>query len=131
MSLFNTLTTPIFLKEDSDNSQHIARLTELKEKATGKVKDDIAREITLASYGQVGERNIAFELKNSGIPMVVIHDLHLQHGNLTAQIDYVVVTRKMIFLIECKNLYGNIEIDNQGNFVRSYCLLYTSPSPRD
>lgn len=120
MSLFNTLTTPIFLKEDSDNSQHIARLTELKEKATGKVKDDIAREITLASYGQVGERNIAFELKNSGIPMVVIHDLHLQHGNLTAQIDYVVVTRKMIFLIECKNLYGNIEIDNQGNFVRSY-----------
>lgn len=120
MSLFNTLATSIFLKEDSDNSQHIARLTELKEKATGKVKDDIAREITLASYGQVGEQNIAFELKNAGMPMYIIHDLRLEFEDLSAQIDYVVVTRKLIFFIECKNLYGNIEIDNQGNFVRSY-----------
>lgn len=120
MSLFTPNMTPIFLKEDSDNTQHIARLKELQDLATGKVKDDIAREITLASYGEVGEQNIAFELKNSGIPMVVIHDLRLEFEDLSAQIDYVVVTRKMIFLIECKNLYGNIEIDNQGNFVRSY-----------
>lgn len=120
MSLFNTQSTPIFLKEESTTTQQIARLKELHDKATGKVKDDIAREITLASYGEVGERNIAFELKNAGIPMVVIHDLHLQHGDLTAQIDYVVVTRKLVFFIECKNLYGNVDIDNQGNFVRSY-----------
>lgn len=51
--------------------------------------------------------------------MVIIHDLRLEFEDLTAQIDYV-VTRKLIFLIECKNLYGNIDIDNQGNFVRSY-----------
>lgn len=120
MSLFTPNTSPIFLKEDSTTSQHIARLKELHDKATGKVKDDIAREITLTSYGEVGERNIAFELKNAGIPMVVIHDLHLQHGDLSAQIDYVVVTRKLVFFIECKNLYGNVDIDNQGNFVRSY-----------
>ena len=34
--------------------------------------------------------------------MVIIHDLHLQHEDLTAQIDYVVVTRKLVFFIECK-----------------------------
>lgn len=120
MSLFTPNATPIFLKEDSDTSRQIARLKELHEQATGKLKDEIAREITLASYGEVGEKNIAFELKNSGMPMVIIHDLHLQHEDLTAQIDYVVVTRKLVFFIECKNLYGNIDIDNQGNFVRSY-----------
>jgi hypothetical protein len=120
MSLFTPNATPIFLKEDSDTTRQIARLKELHDKATGKVKDDIAREITLASYGEVGEKNIAFELKNAGIPMVIIHDLHLQHEDLTAQIDYVVVTRKLVFFIECKNLYGNVDIDNQGNFVRSY-----------
>ncbi len=54
MSLFTTNATPIFLKEDSDTTQHIARLKELQNQATGKVKDDIAREITLASYGEVG-----------------------------------------------------------------------------
>lgn len=120
MSLFNTLATPIFLKEDSDTTSHITRLKELQDQATGKVKDDIAREITLASYGEVGEHNIAFELKNSGIPMYIIHDLRLEFEDLSAQIDYVVVTRKLIFLIECKNLFGNIDIDNQGNFVRNY-----------
>lgn len=120
MSLFNTQATPIFLKEESTAAEQIARLKELQEKATGKVKDDIAREINLASYGEIGEKNIAFELKNSGMPMYIIHDLHLQFEDLSAQIDYVVVTRKLVFFIECKNLYGNIDIDNQGNFVRSY-----------
>ncbi|WP_303867601.1 NERD domain-containing protein [Acetobacterium wieringae] len=120
MSLFTPNTTPIFLKEDSDTSQQIARLKELHEQATGKLKDDIARELSLVSYGEVGEKNIAFELKNSGMPMVIIHDLRLEFEELSAQIDYVVVTRKLIFFIECKNLYGNIDIDDQGNFVRSY-----------
>lgn len=41
MSLFNTNSTPIFLKEDSDTTSHIARLKELQDQAIGKVKDDI------------------------------------------------------------------------------------------
>ncbi|PKM62065.1 MAG: hypothetical protein CVU99_01010 [Firmicutes bacterium HGW-Firmicutes-4] len=56
MSLFNTQATPIFLKEVSTTAEHIARLKELQEKATGKVKDHIAREINLASYGEIGEK---------------------------------------------------------------------------
>lgn len=120
MALFNKLNTPIFLKEESDTTQYINRLKELQDKATGKVKDDIAREINLANYGEIGEKNIAFELKNSGMPMYIIHDLHLEFEDLSAQIDYVVVTRKLVFFIECKNLFGNIDIDNQGNFVRNY-----------
>jgi superfamily II DNA helicase RecQ len=54
------------------------------------------------------------------MPMVIIHDLRLEFEDLSAQIDYVVVTRKIVFFIECKNLFGNIDIDNQGNFVRRY-----------
>lgn len=78
---------PLFLKEESDISRQIARFKELQEKATGKVKDDIDREITLASYGEVGEKSIAFELKNSGMPMCIIHDLRLEFEDLSAQID--------------------------------------------
>lgn len=29
------------------------------------------------------------------------------------------VTKKICFIIECKNLYGNIEISNAGDFVRT------------
>ena len=53
------------------------------------------------------------------MPMYTIHDLYLRDGDLTSQIDYLVVTRKICFIIECKNLYGNIEIDSQGTFVRT------------
>ncbi|WP_242959497.1 NERD domain-containing protein [Clostridium tertium] len=74
----------------------------------------------IATLGELGENNIAFELKNSGIPMYILHDICLETNELSAQIDYIVVTRKVIFIIECKNLIGNIEINSQGNFIRTY-----------
>lgn len=122
MQLFNKLNKPVFLKEDSDTDIYISRLKELQERSSGKIKDRIDLEIKLASIGQFGEQNIAFELKNSGIPMYILHDIHLEFDGLTAQIDYIIITRKVIFIIECKNLIGNINIDNDGNFIRSYSL---------
>lgn len=50
--------------------------------------------------------------------MLIAHDLYLEKNDLSAQIDYLVVTHKHVFVIECKNLYGNIEIDDKGNFIR-------------
>ncbi len=52
--------------------------------------------------------------------MYVLHDINLEIDGLTAQIDYIVITRKVTFIIECKNLIGNIEIDSNGNFIRTY-----------
>lgn len=53
------------------------------------------------------------------MPMVVLHDIYLEDGDLSAQIDYLVFTRKLCFIIECKNLYGDIEINNAGDFIRT------------
>ena len=63
MGLFDKLNQPEFLKEDSDASQFICRLKELQGKASGAVKDQIDKEIKLASLGEAGEKNIVFELK--------------------------------------------------------------------
>ena len=41
------------------------------------------------------------------------------YDGLTAQIDYLIVTRKQTFVLECKNLYGNIEINTAGDFIRT------------
>lgn len=124
MQLFNKLNKPIFLKEDSDTEEYISRLRRLQEKATGNLKEKIDLEIKLATIGQVGEENIAFELKNSGLPMYILHDIHLEIENLSAQIDYIIVTRKVVIVIECKNLIGNITVDRDGNFIRDYQLGY-------
>lgn len=120
MALFNKLDKPIFLKEESELKYYILKLNELYNKAEGYLKSKIEKEIKIATLGEVGENNIAFELKNSNIPMYVLHDVNLEIDGLTAQIDYIVITRKATFIIECKNLIGNIEIDSQGNFIRTY-----------
>lgn len=120
MALFSKLDRPVFIKEDSDSETYIKKLEELKKRASSEVLEKIEKEIKIASIGLFGENNIAFELKNSGMPLYIIRDLHLEIGDLSAQIDFAVVTRKMTFIIECKNLIGDIEIDNNGNFIRTY-----------
>lgn len=55
--------------------------------------------------------------------MYVIHDIYLESGNMSAQIDYMVFTRKRVYIIECKNLIGDITVDADGNFIRKYELF--------
>lgn len=86
--------------------------------ATGDIKDKIEEQIKYAEAGLSGEKQILFELKNSGIDMFVLHDIHLEIGDLSAQIDFLLITRQHIYIIECKNLFGDIEIDDKGNFIR-------------
>ncbi len=123
MSFFQRKIGPVFLKEDSDAEVFITKMTELANEVDGELKKEIEKEIKLASYGIVGEKNIAFELKNSDIDMYILHDLYFECNDLQAQIDYMIFTRKRVYIIECKNLIGNIEIDNAGNFIRNYELF--------
>lgn len=123
MGLFMKKIGPVFLKETSDTVEFIKKMQELKEKAEGNTRKIVEKQISLARYGEIGESNVAFELKSSGLDMYILHDIYLETESLSAQIDYLVVTRKHIYVIECKNLIGNIEIDNAGNFIRTYELF--------
>ena len=117
-ALFFKYFGPVFIKEDSDAESFIEKMKSLSSRAFGKIKDKIDEQIAIAEAGLKGENQIAFELKNSGMDMLIVHDLYLEKNDLSAQIDFLVITRKHIFVIECKNLYGNIEIDEKGNFIR-------------
>ena len=109
---------PVFIKEDCDAESFIEKMKSRSSRTSGKLKDKIDEQIIIAEAGLKGEKQIAFELKNSGMDMLIMHDLYLEKNDLSAQIDFLVITRKHIFVIECKNLYGNIEIDEKGNFIR-------------
>jgi hypothetical protein len=50
--------------------------------------------------------------------MYILHDIYIEHENLSAQIDFIVIARHCNYFIECKNLYGNITVDKNGNFSR-------------
>jgi len=119
MSL-NDLRETIFLKDASSLETQINELKDIREQL--KNKGEIDKDIKLLEWGLQGEKEIDFELKNSNIGMYVLHDVNVVFEDLKAQIDYVIVTKAYAYLVECKNLIGDITIDNNGNFTRSYTL---------
>ena len=119
MRLQNKKAKVDFLKETGSIEKQISELEQIKEKVDLMTCKGIDRDLQMLRYGKIGEDNIIFELKHSGIPMYVLHDIYIEHEGLSAQIDFVVITEKIDFIIECKNLYGNIKINSRGDFTRS------------
>lgn len=52
--------------------------------------------------------------------MYVLRDVKVKYEDLTAQIDYIIITPIYIYYVECKNLMGNITITDKGDFIREY-----------
>lgn len=119
MGLFDKIKEPVFLKENSSAKEQIEKLTAMLPEAPDNIREQISCEIKILSAGVYGEDCINFELKNSHLPMYVIHDLYLSYGDCSAQIDYLIITRNRNFVIECKNLVGNIEVNSSGDFIRT------------
>jgi hypothetical protein len=119
VGLFNRLKEPVFLKESSDAEAQLDKLRALEPILNAEGQNIIKQDIKCLEYGIAGEKSIEFELKNSHMPMCILHDIYLEDGDLSAQIDYLVFTKKICFVVECKNLYGDIEIKNSGDFIRT------------
>ena len=72
----------------------------------------------LLPYGISGEEYVAFELSNSYLPLIILHDLRLEDEGLSAQKDCLIIMPKLCLNVYCKNLYGNITINQKGDFIR-------------
>lgn len=118
MGIFDKLRDPVVLKEESNAKKQLEQLNALLPTADPDIKAQIEQDIKYLQYGIYGEDALMFELKNSHMPMYILHDLFFEKNGLSTQIDYLVITRKLVIVLECKNLYGDITIDNQGNFTR-------------
>ena len=117
---FFRVQEPVILKEGSDAKEQLATLESLRETVPRSQRRRLDSDIRALKAGIVGEDRILFELRNSHLSLVVIHDLHLEFEGLTAQIDFLVLTRRRNFVLECKNLYGDISVNARGDFVRSF-----------
>ena len=54
--------------------------------------------------------------------MYVLRDIKVRYEDLTAQMDYVVLTPAYTYYIECKNLAGNITVNEKGDFIRELTI---------
>lgn len=118
MGLFDRFRETIFVKSDSELEKKIEVLKKLKEKYPN--NKDIEHDLYIAELGLAGEKEIAYELKNANIGMFVLHDVNIEIQDYKAQIDYVVITPGYTYFIECKNLIGNIKVNENGDFIREY-----------
>ena len=118
MELFNRFRDTVFLKKDSDLEKQLEELKTIRTQLEN--TDEIDKNIKFVECGIIGEKNIEFELKNANIGMYVLRDITLEYNNNKTQIDYMLFTRGGFYIIECKNLVGNINVDNNGQFHREY-----------
>ena len=81
---------------------------------------DLNQQLFVAQKGLEGENEILYQLKKSNIGMFVLHDVNIEYEDLKAQIDFIIVTPWCCYFIECKNLLGNITVNEKGDFIREY-----------
>ena len=114
------LKVPALIKEGSSAQKIIDKLQcNLEKEKSSETQKDLLNKVKILELGLYGEKSVQFELMNAFIPIHIMHDLQLQHGEWKAQIDFVVVTRKFLLVIEVKNYYGNIHITEHGDFIRN------------
>ena len=118
LDIFEQFRDTIFLKEDSSLQKIVIELENLIEKEPK--NEQLQQELYIAKKGLKGEDEIAYQLKKANIGMYVLRDINMEYEDLKAQIDFIVVTPWCCYFIECKNLIGNITLDERGNFIREY-----------
>ena len=120
MLLFDTFKDKIFLKEDSTLEKQRDALNKLLKEYPS--REDIMEELYLISKGIAGEKEIKYQLSKSNIGMYVLHDVNFQDADLKAQIDYIIITKAYAYFIECKNIVGNVTINERGDFIREFVI---------
>ena len=116
--LLNTFKDTIFLKDDSNLEKQVEELKKIKGENIDSTSID--KDIKFLEYGIKGENEIAYELKHANLGLYVLRDVTINYEDTKAQIDYIVISKGFTYLIECKNLIGNIYVDDKGQFQREY-----------
>lgn len=107
----------VLYKEDTTTQKELDRMKEYLKTHPNK---DLENKVKLFEYGLAGEKQVLYELLHSGIGMYILHNVSFEYKGKAAQIDFVVITARCTYFIECKNFIGNITINSKGDFVRTY-----------
>lgn len=111
---------PIVVKESNEATKQVQEMIRFRNELNTEGQELIDDEIKLIQAGVYGEDSILFELKNCHLPIMVMRDLNLMHKGLSAQIDVLILTPRGHLVIECKNLFGDIEVNSNGDFIRKF-----------
>lgn len=116
----------MLIKQAEDRGADVAVLTSLlgHPDATSSVKEKIRLELRLIQSGIKGEDDAAHEINfyyEASKNWAIIHDLRLEHGKRSAQIDHLLINRFLdIWVCESKRFSEGIAINEHGEFEMFY-----------
>ncbi|CUU48413.1 HRDC domain-containing protein [Clostridium beijerinckii] len=120
-SEFKSITKPTAIKDFVGENDNLKVLEVLLSKLNNDEKKELVnKEIRAMKRGLQGEKTVDFELKNCILPLLYLHDIRIEYDGLTSQIDYLLITKKYICVIETKQLLGDVNINSDGEFIRVY-----------
>lgn len=125
--IFNVhdIKKPIFLKDFNMQNKQIKDLEVLLPKINNKSKNFlIHKDIITLKEGLAGENNVYYELKNSYVPMLCLHNIRIELDGNTAQFNFIIITHYFIMILETKKLSGDITINESGEFIRIFKNKY-------
>lgn len=131
MALFDTLKEafrqnppelekPHFYKTASETRHRLEFLREFWWTVSDEARPQLEQDIILLLERIEGEKCLETVLCDSDLPIVVLHDLHFEEQGISTRIDYLVITAKFILVVECKDLFGHIEVTGDGRFIRTF-----------
>ena len=110
----------VFYKESNDLQYKYNALKKLNAEYPN--NENLKNELYIVKKGLDGENEISYQLKKAHIGMYVLRDIKVKYEDLTAQIDYVIITPIYTYYVECKNLIGNITVTDKGDFIREFVV---------
>ena len=116
--LFDLFKETIFAKKSSELELKYNVLKELQSLYPN--NEELKQEFFVVKKGLDGEKEIEYQLEKSNLGIIVLHDINIEYENLKAQIDYIIITKAYTYFVECKNLIGNITVNEKGDFIREY-----------
>ncbi len=126
----------MIIKQSDDKQSQLLTLQSLLSHplADSNTKKRIEQEIRNIQAGIRGEEEAAYEMKvhfGESKNWMVIHDLRIEHGDLVAQIDHLIINRWLqIWVCESKHFAEGIAINDHGEFAAFFGNRpYGVPSP--
>lgn len=118
LNQYASIKEPMYVKPFEKENSHLKKLLSYRGWVKGRKKEELERDISFMKSGIEGEANVDYEIRTSFVPMLVLHDLRIEYKNLSAQIDFLLITGNALYILETKKLNGDIEVTDEGDFVR-------------
>lgn len=104
-----------FISRESDFEKLSALIESTSDNS---ILENMNIDLNSLKYVEQGEKDFLDTLKQSKIPMLVLHDICLMYQNKPVQMDFVILTNYFIGVYETKKLNGDICINQDGSFSR-------------